>query len=73
MAGRSRGAVNAQPKNRSGSETRRLRAKFQMRMTEEQRAALDESARRLGFKDAKELVMFRLQSDLVGTSLAKVS
>jgi hypothetical protein len=73
VAGRSHSAVSAQPKSRSGSETRRLKAKFQMRMTEQQRTALDESARRQGFKDAKELVMFRLQPDLVGADLAQVS
>ena len=50
--------------SRSGSERRRQQAILQMRMHEEVRAALEESARRQGFKDTKDLVMARLQSDI---------
>mgnify|MGYP000858071400 FL=1 len=65
--------TDAQKKRRSGSEKRQQNAKFQMRMTEEQRIALDEAARRNGFRDAKELVMFRLEQDLIAASLAAAS
>ncbi len=65
--------TDAQKKRRSGSEKRQQNAKFQMRMTEEQRVALDEAARRNGFRDAKELVMFRLEQDLIAASLAAAS
>ena len=54
-------------------QTPQQNAKFQMRMTEEQRIALDEAARRNGFRDAKELVMFRLEQDLIAASLAAAS
>lgn len=64
---------DAEKKRRSGSEKRQQSAKFQMRMTEEQRLALDEAARRHGFRDAKELVMFRLQQDLAAANLATAS
>jgi len=65
--------ADAQKKRRSGSENRQQTAKFQMRMTAEQRIALDEAARKNGFRDAKELVMSRLQQDLAAAGLAAVS
>lgn len=52
-------------KRRSGSETRQQTAKLQFRTRDEVREAIDEAARRQGFKDAKELVMFRLRADIV--------
>ncbi|MEE6140839.1 hypothetical protein SKC41_31695 [Mycobacterium sp. 050128] len=46
-----------------------MSAQFTMRMTEQARAKLDEAAREQGFKDAKALVMFRLEPDLGGLEL----
>lgn len=65
------GAATAagQRKSRSGSENRKLPATLTMRMTEQARAKLDEVAREQGFKNAKALVMFRLQDDLAGLDL----
>ncbi len=60
----------AAKKRRSGSENRRQNATFQMRMTAAQRAALDEAARQQGFRDAKELVMSRLEQDLASAGLS---
>jgi hypothetical protein len=61
----SRGRKNdADRKSRSGSETRQQNATLQMRMHEDVRDAVEESARRQGFKDAKALVLHRLQPDI---------
>jgi hypothetical protein len=53
-------------KARRGTETRKQSALFAMRMTEDARKRLDEAAREQGFKDAKALVLYRLQPDLGG-------
>jgi hypothetical protein len=42
-------------------------------MTADQRAALDEAARQQGFRDAKELVMSRLEQDLAAAGMATAS
>jgi len=52
------------PQRRPKSETRRLTAMFSLRMTDTQRAALDEAARRAGFPNAQALVMHRVERDL---------
>ncbi|CAN5621484.1 hypothetical protein BH09ACT8_BH09ACT8_50710 [soil metagenome] len=52
-------------RSRSGSETRRRDALLQLRMARGDREALAEHARRLGFKNAQDLVWSRLEADLV--------
>ena len=51
-------------RGRSGSETRRRDALLQLRMATADREALGEHARRLGFKNAQDLVWSRLEADL---------
>lgn len=51
-------------RGRSGSETRQLDALLQLRMPKGDREALNTYARRLGFKNAQDLVRRRLEADL---------
>lgn len=57
--------VDSQRRARSGSETRQLDALLQLRMPRGDREALSAYARRLGFKNAQDLVRSRLEADLV--------
>ncbi|GAT01867.1 uncharacterized protein RMCFA_1979 [Mycolicibacterium fortuitum subsp. acetamidolyticum] len=61
---RSEGNDSSTRRGRSGSETRQLDALLQLRMPKGDRDALGAYARRLGFKNAQELVRSRLEADL---------
>lgn len=61
---RSEGNDSSMRRGRSGSETRQLDALLQLRMPKGDRDALGAYARRLGFKNAQELVRSRLEADL---------
>ncbi|WP_373230569.1 hypothetical protein [Mycobacterium marinum] len=51
-------------RGRSGSEKRQRDALLQLRMAKGDREALGAHARRLGFKNAQDLVWSRLEADL---------
>lgn len=58
-------AMTAPRKNRSGTNKRRLDALVGVRFQTSDKEALSEHARRLGFKNAQDLIYARLQDDLV--------
>lgn len=64
MAGTEQNDSLTAARRRSGSETRRRDALLQLRMETADREALGEHARRLGFKNAQDLVWSRLEADL---------